>query len=164
MLDGIKGAGRIDMNRVQAQQARRIMDRLVGYKVSPLLWKTIYRGLSAGRVQSVALRIICEREQEIRGFVPQEYWSIKALLETPQKETFSAKLFKVDQKEIEIKSKEEASDLVEDIKGKRFKVAQIRTQRRKKSPYPPYITSTLQQDSARRLYFRCMDSPAALYS
>ncbi|MGB2696861.1 MAG: type I DNA topoisomerase [Candidatus Zixiibacteriota bacterium] len=153
VLDGIKDAGRIDMNRVQAQQARRIMDRLVGYKVSPLLWKTIYRGLSAGRVQSVALRIICEREQEIKGFAPQEYWTIKALLETPKKETFSAKLFKVDQKEIEIKSQEEASDLVEDIRGKRFKVTEIRTQRRKKSPYPPYITSTLQQDAARRLYF-----------
>ena len=153
VMNGIKDAGSIDLNKVQAQQARRIMDRLVGYKVSPLLWKTIYRGLSAGRVQSVALRLICEREQEIKGFVPQEYWTIDALLETQKKEKFTAKLFKVDQKEIKIETQEEASDLVKDIKRKRFQVAEVKTQRRKKSPYPPYITSTLQQDAARRLYF-----------
>ena len=153
VMNGIKEAGSIDLNKVQAQQARRIMDRLVGYKVSPLLWKTIYRGLSAGRVQSVALRLICEREQEIKGFSPQEYWTIDALLETQKKESFLAKLFKVDQKEIKIETQEQASDLVKDIKRKKFQVAEVKTQRRKKSPYPPYITSTLQQDAARRLYF-----------
>jgi DNA topoisomerase-1 len=153
VLNGIKEAGSIDLNKVQAQQARRIMDRLVGYKVSPLLWTTIYRGLSAGRVQSVALRLICEREVQVQKFVPQEYWSIKALLETHKKESFSAKLFKVDQKEFEIESEKKALHLVEDIKDKKFKVIEVRTQRKRKAPYPPYITSTLQQDAARRLNF-----------
>ncbi len=153
VMNGIRDAGPIDLNKVQAQQARRIMDRLVGYKVSPLLWKTIYRGLSAGRVQSVALRLVCEREREIKEFDPQEYWSIIALLETPKKENFTAKLFKVDQKQIEIITQDEASALVKDIQGKKFQVIEVKTQRRRKSPYPPYITSTLQQDAARRLYF-----------
>lgn len=153
VLSGLKKAGSIDLNKVYAQQARRIMDRLVGYKVSPLLWKTIYRGLSAGRVQSVALLLICEREEHIQGFVPQEYWSITAFLETDRKETFSAKLFKVDQKEFKIESQKDASDLVEDIKDKRFQVIKVKTERKRKNPYPPYITSTLQQDAARRLNF-----------
>jgi len=153
VLRGIQDAGSIDLNKVYAQLARRILDRLVGYKVSPLLWKTICRGLSAGRVQSVALRLICEREEQVQGFVPQEYWTITALLETEKKETFSAKLLKVNQKEVKIESQEKASDLVDDIKDKRFQVAEVKTQRKRKSPFPPYITSTLQQDAARRLNF-----------
>jgi DNA topoisomerase-1 len=153
VLSGIKEAGPIDLNRVQAQQARRVMDRLVGYKVSPLLWKTVYRGLSAGRVQSVALRLICEREEEVQGFVPQEYWSITALLETRKKKTFLAKLLKLDQKDVQIKSQKEASELVQDIKDKNFQVIEVKTQRKRKAPMPPYITSTLQQDASRRLNF-----------
>jgi len=153
VLSGIKEAGPIDLNKVQAQQARRVMDRLVGYKVSPLLWKTVYRGLSAGRVQSVALRLICEREEQIESFVPQEYWTITALLETLKKESFSAKLVKVGREEVQIQNQKEASRLVRDITGRKFQVVQVKTQKKRKSPMPPYITSTLQQDASRRLNF-----------
>ncbi|MGB8656336.1 MAG: type I DNA topoisomerase [Candidatus Zixiibacteriota bacterium] len=153
VLDGIKHAGQIDMNRVNAQQARRILDRLVGYKVSPFLWKTIYRGLSAGRVQSVALRIICEREEAIANFVAQEYWSIKALLETEMRKSFFAKLAKIDGKDFEITNQNEAERISADIKEKTFLVAGVSEEKKRRFPYPPYITSTLQQDAARRLYF-----------
>jgi DNA topoisomerase-1 len=153
VLNGIKDASSIDLNKVHAQQARRIMDRLVGYKVSPLLWTTIYRGLSAGRVQSVALLLICEREEQVQRFVAQEYWTITALLQTDREETFSAKLVKVDQHEVKIESQKEASDIVQDIGDKKFQVIKVKTERKRKNPYPPYITSTLQQDAARRLYF-----------
>jgi DNA topoisomerase-1 len=153
VLDGIKHAGQIDMDRVNAQQARRILDRLVGYKISPLLWKTVYKGLSAGRVQSVALRIICEREEEIENFVPKEYWSITALLETEAKESFSAKLEKIEGKSFEIPSKDEAEKLLSQIKKEDFLVGKISQEKKKRNPYPPYITSTLQQDAARRLSF-----------
>jgi DNA topoisomerase-1 len=151
--EGIKQAGEIDMNRVNAQQARRILDRLVGYKISPVLWKTVYKGLSAGRVQSVALRIICEREEAIAGFVPQEYWSITALLETGDKKSFPAKLVKIAGKDFEIPSQKDAQDIVSDLTSKKFEVGKISREERRRFPYAPYITSTLQQDAARRLYF-----------
>ena len=153
VLTGIKEAGEIDMNKVNAQQARRILDRLVGYKVSPILGKTIYRGLSAGRVQSVALRMICEREKQIDDFVPQEYWSITAILETDKKESFSAKLVKIDGKDFEIATQKDAEGIISDVKDKKFVVANVTKEERKRFPSPPYITSTLQQDAARRLYF-----------
>ena len=153
VLEGMSQAGDIDTNRVNAQQARRILDRLVGYKISPLLWKTVYRGLSAGRVQSVALRIICEREREIENFVPKEYWSITALVETEKKESFRAKLAKIEGKDFEIADKKEAQKICADIKKKRFLVAKLSREEKKRNPYPPYITSTLQQDAARRLSF-----------
>lgn len=153
VVEGIKRAGKIDTNRVNAQQARRILDRLVGYKISPLLWKTVYKGLSAGRVQSVALRIICERETEIENFVPKEYWSISALFETEHKESFIAKLAKIDGKDFEIASEDSARELCADMEAKRFQVAKITREEKKRHPYPPYITSTLQQDAARRLSF-----------
>jgi DNA topoisomerase-1 len=153
VLAGIKEAGKIDMNKVNAQQARRILDRLVGYKISPILWKTVYRGLSAGRVQSVALRIICERERRIEDFVPKEYWSITAILETEGRESFSAKLVKIDGKDFEITTRENAEKIVADLKDKKFVVIKITREKRKRFPSPPYITSTLQQDAARRLYF-----------
>jgi DNA topoisomerase-1 len=153
VLDGIKEAGKIDMNKVNAQQARRILDRLVGYKISPILWKTVYRGLSAGRVQSVALRMICEREKQIEDFVPKEYWSITAILETDGRESFPAKLVKIDGKAFEIAEEQTAKKIIADIKHKKFLVTKITREKRKRFPYPPYITSTLQQDAARRLYF-----------
>jgi DNA topoisomerase-1 len=153
VLEGIKDAGQIDMNRVNAQQARRILDRLVGYKISPLLWKTVYKGLSAGRVQSVALRIICEREEAIENFVPKEYWSITAHLQTETKESFSAKLEKIEGKSFEIPSQEEAEKLCSQIQQEDFLVSRISQEKKKRNPYPPYITSTLQQDAARRLSF-----------
>jgi DNA topoisomerase-1 len=153
VLAGIKEAGKIDMNKVNAQQARRILDRLVGYKISPILWKTVYRGLSAGRVQSVALRMICEREKQIEDFVAKEYWSITAILETEGKESFPAKLIKIDGKAFEIAAEDDAKKIVADIEHKRFVVTKVTREKRKRFPYPPYITSTLQQDAARRLYF-----------
>ncbi len=153
VLAGIKEAGKIDMNKVNAQQARRILDRLVGYKISPILWKTVYRGLSAGRVQSVALRMICEREKQIEDFVAKEYWSITAILETEGKESFPAKLIKIDGKAFEIAAEDDAKKMVADIEHKRFVVTKVTREKRKRFPYPPYITSTLQQDAARRLYF-----------
>jgi DNA topoisomerase-1 len=148
---GIENAGEIDLNLVNAQQARRILDRLVGYKVSPVLWKTVYRGLSAGRVQSVALRMICEREKEIEEFVPQEYWSIQALLEKKSKESFSAKLFKIDGEDFQIPNEKKAVELKKDIEKNEFLVKEVKTEQNYRNPYPPYITSTLQQDAARRL-------------
>jgi DNA topoisomerase-1 len=153
VLTGIKEAGEIDMNKVNAQQARRILDRLVGYKTSPILWKALYRGLSAGRVQSVALRMICEREKQIEDFVPQEYWSITAILETDKKESFSAKLVKIDGKDFGIATQKDAERIISDVKDKKFVVANVTKEERKRFPSPPYITSTLQQDAARRLYF-----------
>jgi DNA topoisomerase-1 len=153
VVEGVKQAGEIDMNKVNAQQARRILDRLVGYKISPLLWKTVYRGLSAGRVQSVALRIICEREEAIANFVPQEYWSITAILETQDKKSFPAKLVKIDGKDFEMPTQKDAEKITSDLKDKKFVVAGVTKEERKRFPSPPYITSTLQQDAARRLYF-----------
>ena len=153
VLEGIQQAGEIDMDRVDAQQARRILDRLVGYKISPFLWKTVYRGLSAGRVQSVALRIVCEREEEIENFVPKEYWSISALLETQGKESFSAKLEKIQGRSFEICTQKEAENICSALRGEQFLVVRTSQEEKKRNPYPPYITSTLQQDAARRLSF-----------
>ena len=153
VLAGIKEAGKINMNKVNAQQARRILDRLVGYKISPILWKTVYKGLSAGRVQSVALRMICERGKQIEVFVPKEYWSITALLETFGKESFPAKLVKIEGKDFEIATRENAEKITADLKHKKFVVTKITREKRKRFPSSPYITSTLQQDAARRLYF-----------
>jgi DNA topoisomerase-1 len=153
VLEGVQKAGQIDMNRVNAQQARRVLDRLVGYKISPLLWKTVFKGLSAGRVQSVALRIICERDEQVEKFVPKEYWSITALLETEGKESFSAKLEKIEGKDFEIGTEKEAEQVRADISGQEFLVAEVKQEKKKRNPYPPYITSSLQQDAARRLSF-----------
>ncbi len=151
--EGIKQAGEININRVNAQQARRILDRLVGYKVSPVLWKTVYKGLSAGRVQSVALRIICEREEAVANFVPQEYWSITAILETEDKKSFPAQLVKISGKNFEITTQKDAEYVISDSKSKKFAVDKVSREERRRYPYAPYITSTLQQDAARRLYF-----------
>ncbi len=143
----------IDMNLVNAQQARRVLDRLVGYKVSPFLWKTVALGLSAGRVQSVALRIICEREGEIEVFVTEEYWTIDALLADKKKSEFRARLNKVNNEKPEIISKEQSDQVVADLNNADFLVDSVKESQKKRNPLPPFITSTLQQDAARAFYF-----------
>jgi len=142
----------IDQKKVEAQQARRILDRLVGYKASPLLWKSVKTGLSAGRVQTVALRLIVEREQEIRNFKPREYWTIDASLEAKGRE-FSAKLHKVKGKKPEIRTKAAAEKVVDYVRGKPFVVSGVERKQRRKHAAPPFITSTLQQEAAKRLGF-----------
>lgn len=153
VLKGIEEAGEIDHKMVQAQQARRVLDRLVGYQVSPILWKTLHFGLSAGRVQSVALRIVCEREEQILNFKPEEYWSIKALLETDKKEKFHSLLVKIDDQDFKISNQESAQNAVKEIGKQKFSVADIRQEEKRRFPYPPFTTSTLQQDASRRLFF-----------
>ncbi|HXY31064.1 MAG TPA: type I DNA topoisomerase [Gemmatimonadaceae bacterium] len=149
----IRNAGRIDEKKVQAQQARRVLDRLVGYKASPLLWKTVKKGLSAGRVQTVALRLIVEREREIRAFKPVEYWSIEALLEKDA-QRFTAKLHQVDGKKPEIGSEAQASSIVAEVRGHdAFVVTDVRRRERRKNPSPPFTTSTMQQEGAKKLGF-----------
>lgn len=143
----------IDMMKVNAQQARRVMDRLVGYQVSPFLWKTIAGGLSAGRVQSVALRLICERDAEIQAFVTEEYWSISALVQGAQGDPFVLKLMKINEDKAEIPDEKTAHALVEDIRPRPFIVKRINTKEMQRHPQPAFITSTLQQDAARRLRF-----------
>jgi len=149
----IKRAGRIDERKVNAQQARRVLDRLVGYKASPLLWKTVKKGLSAGRVQTVALRLIVEREREIRAFKPVEYWTIDALLEK-NAQKFTAKLHQVDGKKPEIGSGAAAEAILKDLRGrKHFQVTEVRKRERRKNPSAPFTTSTLQQEGAKKLSF-----------
>lgn len=143
----------IDLKKVDAQQARRIMDRLVGYQVSPLLWKTVAKGLSAGRVQSVALRLICEREEEIASFVPEEYWSITAELKSTRSDAFKAKLVSIHSEKVRILNEEQAKSITADVRTKRFLVDDIKKKKIRKHPQPPFITSTLQQEAARKLHF-----------
>ena len=152
--ESIKNARDIDMNLVDAQQARRVLDRVVGYRISPLLWAKIKRGLSAGRVQSAALRIICDREAEIDAFIPEEYWTVDATL-TPdgEKKSITAHLSEGPNGKIEIHSKEECEKVLNALKGKDYKVAEVKkTQRVKKAPLP-FTTSTLQQEASKALNF-----------
>jgi len=143
-----------DLKMIEAQVGRRVLDRIVGYFLSPLLWKKLARGLSAGRVQSVALRLIVEREREIQKFVPQEYWEIEAELHKKREvKTFKAKLEKIEEKKAEIKNKPEADRIVGDIKNKTFKVLDIKNSEKKRFPEPPFITSTLQQEAFNKLKF-----------
>jgi DNA topoisomerase-1 len=143
----------IDERKVGAQQARRVMDRLVGYLVSPFLWTTLRYGLSAGRVQSVALRLIVEREQEIRDFKPQEYWTLAARLRTPRGEDFEAKLAKVEGRKPEIPDAVTAQRLLEEARKGSFQVKEVKTSRRRRKPPAPFITSTLQQEAFKQLRF-----------
>jgi DNA topoisomerase-1 len=144
---------KLDENKYQSQQARRTLDRLVGYQVSPVLWKKVQRGLSAGRVQSVAVRMICEREREIQAFEPKEYWSITAELEGDTPPAFLAKLVKKDNKKCQIANQEASQAILLDLQGARFTVEKVvkKTQRRK--PLPPFTTSKLQQEAIRKLGF-----------
>jgi DNA topoisomerase I len=144
---------KIDDNLVYSQQARRIMDRIVGYQVSPFVWKTVYYGLSAGRVQTVALRLICERGEEIDSFVPEEYWSVIGQFKTDQAKEFYAKLVKIGGKQHRIGSEEEVKDIVAGIRGESYSISNIQKKDVKRNPAPPFITSTLQQEAASRLRF-----------
>ena len=149
----IDNAAQIDSRKVEAQQARRVLDRLVGYKASPVLWKTVKKGLSAGRVQTVALRLIVEREREIRAFKPVEYWTIEALLSHDEQE-FTAKLRQIDGKKPEIGNRKYADEIVSDLrKHKTFPVTDVKQRERRKNPSAPFITSTIQQEAAKKLGF-----------
>jgi len=143
----------IDVNKVNAQQSRRILDRMVGYKISPLLWKTVRRGLSAGRVQSVAVRLVCDREAEIKAFVPVEYWSITTTLAGAVPPPFEARLHLVEGKKAEVNDQETADKIVADLHSSSCKVSKVEQKERKRRPTPPFITSKLQQEAARKLGF-----------
>ena len=150
--EALDNPGPLDTNKIEAQQARRILDRLVGYQVSPMLWEPIRRGLSAGRVQTVTLRLICEREDEIRAFVEQEYWSITAhLIKDGQK--FEAKLHQIDGRKFKLSTEDAAADVVGELNGIPFVVSSVKRRERRKNPAPPFTTSTLQQEAAKRLGF-----------
>lgn len=146
----LNSPGRIDIQKVDAQQARRVMDRLVGYKVSPLLWKTVARGLSAGRVQSVALRLICEREAEINVFISEEFWTIDGLFKPENVNPVKARLNKLDKKKVKIPDESNSKQICERLKAAAYRIGDIKRSRKKREPAPPYITSTLQQDAGRR--------------
>lgn len=143
----------INMDLVNAQQARRILDRLVGYNISPLLWKKVKKGLSAGRVQSVAVRLIIDRENEIKGFIPEEYWTITADF-LKGNEQFKGSFFGLKTKKLELKSEDDVKKVLAELKGNTFKVVSVAKKERKRNPAPPFTTSSLQQEAARKLNFR----------
>ena len=165
VLAGISHPTTLDIHKVNAQQARRILDRLVGYEVSPLLWKAIYGGLSAGRVQSVALRLVCEREEQIQSFVPEEYWTITATFVKNNIE-FSAKLEKINGKKQRIPNEKEVNKHIKRLRSSQFSVQKVVKKRKRRSPSPPFITSTMQLEAAKRLGFstlRTMRTAQSLY-
>ena len=150
----LKNPREIDMDLVDAQQARRALDRMVGYKISPLLWAKVKRGLSAGRVQSVALRIVCDREEEINDFIPEEYWSLEADIQVDgEKKPLTAKLHGKGKEKIAISSKEEMDKVLEELKGEEFKVCDIKKSERTRKAPLPFTTSTLQQEASKALNF-----------
>ena len=151
--DAVKHPGPVDLSMVNAQQARRVLDRIVGYKLSPWLWKQIYRGLSAGRVQSVATRLICEREEEIRAFTPVEYWTVEGTFKTEDKEKFKAKLVQIAGKEAELHTKGETDRVVEALLKKPADIISVTKSKKQRKAKPPYTTSTMQQDAVNRLSF-----------
>ena len=150
----IKEPRDIDLDTVDAQQARRILDRIVGYKISPLLWKKVKRGLSAGRVQSVAVKLIVDRENEIENFIPQEYWNIYAnLKDEKSKKEFEARFYGKDGKKQEITSKEQVDEILKNIEKSKYVVSDIKKSEKKRNPAPPFTTSTMQQEASRKLGF-----------
>jgi DNA topoisomerase-1 len=149
----VENPGRINQKIVDAQQARRILDRLVGYQVSPLLWDKVRRGISAGRVQTVALRLIVEREREVLAFKPEEYWSITARLEGHEPPPFDAKLSKIKGKGAEVKNQQEADHILKSLEAAQFNVESVVTKEKKRYPVPPFTTSKIQQEAARKLRF-----------
>ena len=152
--NAIKEPRKIDMDLTDAQQARRVLDRIVGYKISPVLWKKVQKGLSAGRVQSVAVKLIVEREEEIENFKPEEYWNIYAKLKDPEsKKTFQAKLYGKNDKKIEIHSESEVNQIVSDIEKAKYIVEEVKKGEKKRNPAPPFTTSTMQQEASRKLGF-----------
>ena len=167
VTEGMREPRSIDIDLVDAQQARRILDRLIGYKLSPFISQKIRRGLSAGRVQSVALRLIVDREEEIRAFVPQEYWSIDAKFSNPpSKKVFAAAIHSKDGTKLKITNKDQSDAILSDLEDAHYIVKSVKKGTRKKSPTPPFITSTLQQEASRRLSFqarRTMKAAQELY-
>ncbi len=165
--NGMSNPHKIDVDLVNAQQARRILDRLVGYELSPFLWKKVKRGLSAGRVQSVAVRLVVDRENEIRAFVPKEYWSIDAKFTAPaSRKIFDAALVAVDGEKLEIPNQAAADDLLARLENAEYTVKSVKKRVTKKQPAPPFITSTLQQEASRKLSFsakRTMKAAQELY-
>ena len=152
--NAIKNPRDIDMDLTDAQQARRVLDRIVGYKISPVLWKKVQKGLSAGRVQSVAVKLIVDREEEIEKFIPEEYWNIYAHLRTKKsKKTFEAKFYGKDNKKLDIHSKEEIDVILKDIENTKFIVDEVKKGEQKRNPAPPFTTSTMQQEASRKLNF-----------
>jgi DNA topoisomerase-1 len=152
--ESIKKPRTINMDLVDAQQARRVLDRIVGYKISPVLWKKVKRGLSAGRVQSVAVKLIVDREEEIENFIPEEYWNIYAdLLETNSKKKFQATFYGKDGKKLEIHTKEEVDEILKNIEKGKYIVADVKKGEKKRTPAPPFTTSTMQQEASRKLSF-----------
>ena len=152
--ESIKKPRKIDMNLTYAQQARRVLDRIVGYKISPVLWKKVRRGLSAGRVQSVAVKLIVDREEEIEKFIPEEYWNISAiLLDEKSKKNFVAKFYGKDGKRLAIHSKEEVDNILKDIENGKYIVTEVKKGEKKRNPAPPFTTSTMQQEASRKLGF-----------
>jgi DNA topoisomerase-1 len=159
-------AGDVNTDLVDAQQARRVLDRLVGYKISPILWDKVRRGLSAGRVQTVALRLIVEREMQIRAFVPQEYWTIHALLDAGEPPVFEAKLFKHKGEDIEVSNQEAASNIIAAVSSAKWQVASVTQKEKRRNPPPPFTTSKLQQAAYNRLRYtakRTMSVAQRLY-
>ena len=152
--ESIKQPRKIDMNLTDAQQARRVLDRIVGYKISPLLWKKVKPGLSAGRVQSVAVKLIVDRENEIRNFIPEEYWNIYAtLLDEKSKQDFVAKFYGKNDKKVELHKKEELDEILANIKNGKYIVTNIKNGEKKRTPAPPFTTSTMQQEASRKIGF-----------
>ena len=152
--NGMNNPRKIDLNLTDAQQARRVLDRIVGYKISPVLWKKVKRGLSAGRVQSVAVKLIVDREEEIEKFVPEEYWNINLIVSDRKTKTpFECKFIGKNNEKIELHSKEEVDKILVDLEKAKYKVVDVKKGERKRNPAPPFTTSTLQQDASRKLNF-----------
>ncbi|MGC9023124.1 MAG: type I DNA topoisomerase, partial [Dissulfurimicrobium sp.] len=151
--EAISAPVELNKNKFESQQARRILDRLVGYQISPILWDKVKRGLSAGRVQSVAVRIVCDREREIRTFVPEEYWTIQVKLKAGHPPEFVARVTAKNGKKLIINNEDAAREIADFLKNAAFKVLKIQKKEKRRQPAPPFITSTLQQEAARRLRF-----------
>ena len=152
--EGVKNPRKIDLNLVDAQQARRVLDRIVGYKMSPVLWKKVKRGLSAGRVQSVAVKLIVDREEEIENFIPEEYWNIYAiLLDFKTNKKFEAKFYGKDGKKLELHSEQEVKKILSEIETADYTIKNIKKSEKKRNPAPPFTTSTMQQEASRKLGF-----------
>lgn len=153
VVTAIKSPRGIDMDLVNAQQARRVLDRIVGYKISPLLWRNVKKGLSAGRVQSVATKMICDREAEIDAFVPEEFWRIEAVLKKSNGKTFLSKFYGSKNKKMELRQKADVDKVMKGLQGVPFIISKVKHGEKKRTPAPPFITSTLQQDAARKFGF-----------
>ncbi len=167
VTNGMSNPHKIDIDLVNAQQARRILDRLVGYKLSPFLWKKVKRGLSAGRVQTVAVSLVVDRENEIRAFIPKEYWSIDAKFTAPgSRKVFDASLLTIDGEKFELANQEQADELLKRLEGAEYEVTAVKKRVTKKQPAPPFITSTMQQEASKKLGFtskRTMKAAQELY-